>query len=98
MTYTSLKSVYSIMDTYSFPLVRSRVQCTCDCPGGAAHCQVSGHIIIIIIRLIIQGGDMCGNSTNCHTFHSQAVSSTGCFLQWRKLSASVCCKIEVRPN
>ena len=40
VTYTSLKSVYSIMDTYSFPLVRSRVQCTCDCPGGAAHCQV----------------------------------------------------------
>ena len=38
---------------------------------------------------------MCGNSTNCHTFHSQAVSSTGCFLQWLKLSASVCCKIEV---
>ena len=41
---------------------------------------------------------MCGNSTNCHTFYSQAVSSTGCFLQWLKLSASVCCKIEVRPN
>ena len=40
VTYTSLKSVYSILDTYSFPLVRSRVQCTCDCPGGAAHCQV----------------------------------------------------------
>ena len=38
---------------------------------------------------------MCGNSTNCHTFTSQAVSSTGCFLQWLKLSASVCCKIEV---
>ena len=52
VTYTSLKSVYSIMDTYSFPLVRSRVQCTCDCPGGATHCQVSGHPIIIIIRLI----------------------------------------------
>ena len=41
---------------------------------------------------------MCGNTTNCHTFTSQAVSSTGCFLQWLKLSASVCCKIEVSAD
>ena len=41
---------------------------------------------------------MCGNSTNCHTFTSQAVPSTGCFLQWLKLSASVCCKIEVSAD
>ena len=52
-----------------------------------------GHHIIIIV--LPQGGDMCGNSTNCHTFHSQSVPSTGCFLDWLKLSASVCCRIEV---
>ena len=38
---------------------------------------------------------MCGNSTNCITLHSQSVPSTGCFLDWLKLSASVCCRIEV---
>ena len=30
VSYVSLKSIYSIMDTYKFPLVRSSVQCVCD--------------------------------------------------------------------
>ena len=39
VTFLSLKSVYSILDRYRFPLVRSEVSCLCDCPGGAAHCH-----------------------------------------------------------
>ena len=50
VTYVSLKSIYSIMDTYKFPLVRSAVQCICDCPGGASHCH--------------NGVNMCTNTTN----------------------------------
>ena len=82
VTYVSLKSVYSIMDTYTFPLVHTRVQCTCDCPGGVSHCH--------------SGLDMCTNTTNCHTYYNPSVQSGGCFLQWLKLSASICCKIQVK--
>ena len=82
VTYVSLKSVYSIMDTYKFPLVRSSVQCVCDCPGGASHCH--------------NGVNMCPNTTtNCHTYYNPSVQSVGCFLQWLKLSASICCQLQV---
>ena len=37
VTYMLLKSVYSIMNTYTFPLVQSRVQCKCHCPGDVFH-------------------------------------------------------------
>ena len=82
VSYVSLKSIYSIMDAYNFPLVRSSVQCVCDCPGGATHCH--------------NGINMCGNNTtNCHTYYNPSVKSDGCFLEWMQLSASVCCKIQV---
>ena len=84
VTYTSLKSVYSIMDTYKFPLVQASASCVCDCPGGASHC--SG------------GVDMCRNETNCHTYYNPSVQSLGCFLQWLKLSASICCQIKVSDD
>ena len=79
VSYTSLRAVYPVLDSYSFPLVRSRVRCVCDCPGGAAHCPA----------------DLCGNTTNCHTHYSPSVPSTGCFLSWLQLSASLCCSIQV---
>ena len=79
-----LQAVYSILDNYRFPLVRSRVECECDCPGGASSCH--------------GGRDMCGNSTNCHTYYNPSVQSRGCFLQWLKLSASICCQIQVTPD
>ena len=41
---------------------------------------------------------MCGNSTNCHTYHGPSVRSRGCFLHWLKLSASICCRLEVSPG
>jgi len=81
VTYVSLKSVYSVMDTYKFPLVQSSVSCLCDCPGGASHCQ-SGH-------------NMCKNTTNCHTYYNPSVQSQGCFLHWMKLSSALCCQIKV---
>ena len=84
VSYISLKSVYSIMDTYKFPLVQASASCVCDCPGGASHC--SG------------GLDMCHNETNCHTYYNPSVQSMGCFLQWLKLSASICCQIKVRGD
>ena len=84
VTYVSLKSIYSIMDTYKFPLVQSSVQCVCDCPGGVSHCH--------------SGLDMCTNATNCHTYYNPSVQSGGCFLQWLKLSASICCKIQVKQQ
>ena len=55
VSFLSLRSVYSIMDTYTFPLVRSSVHCLCDCPGGASHCQ--------------PGSELCGNNSNCATFY-----------------------------
>ena len=42
--------MYPVVDSYRFPLVSSRVECVCDCPGGAARCGHRGH-------------DMCGNTT-----------------------------------
>ena len=83
VTYLSLKSVYSIMDTYRFPLVRSQVSCLCDCPGGASHCHA--------------GLDLCENKTNCANYYNPSVQSSGCFLQWLQLSAAVCCAIKVVP-
>ena len=82
VTYVSLKSIYSIMDTYKFPLVRSDIKCSCDCPGGASHCD--------------SGADLCGNKTNCANYYNPSVQSTGCFLQWLQLSAAMCCQIKVK--
>ena len=83
VTYLSLKSVYSIMDSYRFPLMRSEVSCLCDCPGGASHCDA--------------GVELCGNNTNCANYYNPSVQSSGCFLHWLQLSAAVCCAIKVVP-
>ena len=83
VTFLSLKSVYSILDSYRFPLVRSEVSCLCDCPGGVSHCDA--------------GVDLCRNQTNCATYYNPSVRSSGCFLQWLQLSAAVCCAIKVVP-
>ena len=82
VSYVSLKSIYSIMDTYKFPLVRSDIKCSCDCPGGASHCH--------------SGADLCQNKTNCANYYNPSVQSSGCFLQWLQLSAAMCCQIKVR--
>ena len=84
VTYVSLKSIYSIMDSYKFPLVRSDIQCSCDCPGGASHCD--------------SGADLCRNETNCVNYYNPSVQSSGCFLQWLQLSAAMCCQIKVRSH
>ena len=34
VTYVSLKSIYSITDTYQFQLPQAHAECICDCPGG----------------------------------------------------------------
>ena len=39
VSYVSLKTVYSVLDSFRFPLVSSSVSCVCDCPGGPSHCQ-----------------------------------------------------------
>ena len=39
VTYVSLKTIYSVLDSFRFPLVSSSVSCVCDCPGGPSHCQ-----------------------------------------------------------
>ena len=39
VSYVSLKTLYSVLDTFTFPLVSSSVSCVCDCPGGPSHCQ-----------------------------------------------------------
>ena len=39
VSYVSLKTLYSVLDTFTFPLVSSSVSCVCDCPGGPPHCQ-----------------------------------------------------------
>ena len=83
VSYVSLKSIYSIMDTYKFPLVRSEIKCSCDCPGGASHCH--------------SGADLCQNQTNCANYYNPSVQSSGCFLHWLQLSAAVCCAIRVVP-
>ncbi len=38
VTYVSLRSVYSITDTYQFQLGSASAECSCDCPGGASAC------------------------------------------------------------
>ncbi len=38
VTYVSLRSVYSITDTYQFQLGAASAECSCDCPGGASAC------------------------------------------------------------
>ena len=98
VTYLSLKSVYSVQDSYKlvmielcmmlmtvlrFPLAQSHVQCTCDCPGGVSHCQ--GGV----------ASDLCSNATHCHTYYSPSHPASDCLLDWLSLSASLCCQIRV---
>ena len=77
----SLKSIYSILDSYQFPLVASSVQCLCDCPGGSSQCDSQTN--------------MCGNTTNCATYFNPSVRSDGCFFKFLQLSAAMCCSIKV---
>ena len=65
VTFLSLKSVYSIMDTYKFPLVRSSVRCLCDCPGGVSHCE--------------PGADLCQNQTNCANYYREDQNSVSSY-------------------
>ena len=81
VTYMSLKSIYPIMDSYQFPLVTSSVSCLCDCPGGASQCD--------------SGTNLCGNTTHCVPYYNPSVQSQGCLLHFLKLSAAICCKIQV---
>ena len=81
VTYVSLKSIYSILDSYQFPLVASSVQCLCDCPGGSSQCGPQTN--------------MCGNTTNCATHYSHSVRAEGCFFSFLQLSAAMCCSIQV---
>ena len=81
VTYVSLKSIYSMLDSYQFPLVHSSVQCLCDCPGGHSQCDPQTN--------------MCGNMTNCATYYRSSAASTGCFFNFLKLSAAMCCSIQV---
>ena len=81
VTYMSLKTIYSIMDSYKFPLVSSTVSCLCDCPGGASQCD--SHT------------NLCGNNTQCVTYYNPSVQSQGCALHFLQLSASLCCSIQV---
>ena len=81
VTYMSLKTIYSIMDSYKFPLVSSSVSCLCDCPGGASQCD--SHT------------NLCGNNTQCVPYYNPSVQSQGCFLHFLHLSATICCKIQV---
>jgi len=83
VTYVSLKSVYSIQDSYKFPLALSTISCLCDCPGGASQCSSTT--------------DLCGNATNCANYYSPSVPATGCFFSFLKLSAALCCSVQVVP-
>ena len=82
VTYVSLKSIYSILDSYQFPLVASSVQCLCDCPGGSSQCDSQTN--------------MCSNTTNCATHYSHSAVPEGCFFKFLKLSAAMCCSIQVK--
>ena len=81
VTYMSLKSIYSILDSYQFPLVTSSVQCLCDCPGGSSQCDSQT--------------DLCGNTTNCANHYHPSAAPEGCFFKFLQLPAAVCCSIKV---
>ena len=100
VTFLSLKSVYSILDRYRFPLVRSEVSCLCDCPGGAAHCHpgldlCQNQVVKIFLRW--KYFMKIFSQTNCANYYNPSVQSSGCFLHWLQLSAAVCCAIRVVP-
>ena len=82
VTYMSLKTIYSIMDSYLFPLVYSSVTCLCDCPGGASQCD--------------SGTNLCDNTTHCVPYYNPSVRSQGCLLHFLQLQAAFCCNIQVR--
>ena len=84
VTYMSLKTIYSIMDSYQFPLVTSSVSCLCDCPGGASQCD--------------SGTNLCDNTTNCAPYYNPSVRSQGCLLHFLHLEAAICCNIQVSTN
>ena len=78
----SLKSIYSMLDSYQFPLVHSSVQCLCDCPGGHSQCDSQTN--------------MCANISNCASYYNPSVRSSGCFFNFLHLSAAMCCSIQVK--
>lgn len=39
VSFQSMRSVYSIANSYLFKLPRANLECFCDCPGGANHCN-----------------------------------------------------------
>ena len=82
VTYMSLKSIYSMLDSYQFPLVHSSVQCLCDCPGGHSQCDSQTN--------------MCANISNCASYYNPSVRSSGCFFNFLHLSAAMCCSIQVK--
>ena len=82
VTYVSLKSIYSMLDSYQFPLVHSSVQCLCDCPGGHSQCDSQTN--------------MCANISNCASYYNPSVRSSGCFFNFLHLSAAMCCSIQVK--
>ena len=81
VTFVSLKSVHSIQDSYMFPLVQSSVKCLCDCPGGTSQCSSESNF--------------CNNQTNCANYYNPSVSASGCFFSFLKISAAICCSIQV---
>ena len=40
VSFSSLKSVYSITDAYQFQLPGGHAECLCDCPGGTEHLRL----------------------------------------------------------
>ena len=38
ITFVSLKSLYSVSNSYEFGLAEAGVRCNCDCPGGGNIC------------------------------------------------------------
>ena len=81
VSFVSLKSIYPILESYNFPLVRSSVTCTCDCPGGASYCDLQA--------------SSCGNKTNCVDFFNPSISSNGCLFSFLKIPAAICCSLQV---
>ena len=81
VTYVSIKTVYSITDSYFFHQARGEVHCHCDCPGGSSSCGA--------------GTDNCINKENCINYYNPSVAATGCFFNFLKLSSALCCSIQV---
>ena len=84
VTYQSLHAVYPILSSYMFPLAESSVSCLCDCPGGSSQCSPQTNL--------------CGNKTNCANYYNPSVQATGCFFNFLKISAAICCSLKVSSS